>query len=279
MAEPVQEMVSGQPAPHLRGFVAHYGGYRFAGMPAGSHRGLPSRHLTVIISLGRPVDLSVLPNRQPGASFAALAGGLHAAPAIIEHDGSQHGLHLDLTPLGARALLGVPASALASTVVHLDDVLGRDADELVDRVVSVGGWPARFRILDEVLTRVVADVPERPPEVAWAWRRLVATRGRIEVAALARETGWGRRHLGERFRQELGLTPKVAARVLRFEHACDLLRRARRPRLADLAATCGYFDQAHLTRDWHDLAGCTPTTWIREELPSVQDGLVELGAL
>ncbi len=51
MAEPIQEMIGGEPAPHLRAFVERYGGYRIAGMPAGSHRGLPSRHLTVIISL------------------------------------------------------------------------------------------------------------------------------------------------------------------------------------------------------------------------------------
>ncbi len=275
MVDPVQEMVGGQPAAHLRSFVDRYVGYRIAGMPAGTHRGLPSRHLTIIISLSDPVDLSVLPDLQPGGSFTALAGGLHAAPVIIDHDGSQHGMHLELTPLGARALLGVPPSALASTVVPLDGVLGRGADELVDRLTSAAEWPTRFRVLDDFLSSVVTDVPDRPPEVTWAWRRLVATHGRIEIGALAGETGWGRRHLGEQFRQELGLTPKLVARVLRFEHACELLKRPRRPALADLAATCGYFDQAHLTRDWHDLAGCTPTTWMREELPSVQDGLVD----
>ncbi|MDQ6697040.1 MAG: helix-turn-helix domain-containing protein [Actinomycetota bacterium] len=278
MVESVQQMVDGQPAPHLRPFVERYVGYRIEGMAAGSHRGLPSRHLTIIISLARPVDLSVLPNRLRGDSFSALVGGLHASPVIIEHDGSQHGLQLELTPIGARALLGVPASALASTVVHLSDLLGRVAGELVDRLTAAAAWPARFCILDEVLTRVVTDVSERPPEVAQAWRRLVATRGTIEVGALAHEIGWSRRHLGERFRQELGLTPKVAARVLRFEHACDVLKGGRRPALADLAVTCGYFDQAHMTRDWHDLAGCAPTTWIREELLSVQDERVGVGA-
>ncbi len=111
-------------------------------------------------------------------------------------------------------------------------------------------------------------MPDRSPEVDWAWRRLVAASGAIEVRTLAEEVGWSRRHFGERFRQELGLAPKVVARVLRFEQAYGLLRQPRRPGLAELAARCGYFDQAHLTRDWRDLAGCTPTTWIREELPS-----------
>ena len=205
-------MVTGRPASHLVPFVESYIGYRSAGMPAGVHRGLPSRHLTWIISLGQPVDISVMPDRrQPGASIRALVGGLHAAPAMIDLDGSQYGIQLDLTPLGARALLGLPAGALASTVVHLDDILGRVADELVDRLASAPGWPARFRILDDVLTRVVADVPDRSPEVDWAWRRLVAASGAIEVRTLAEEVGWSRRHFGERFRQELGLAPKVVS--------------------------------------------------------------------
>ena len=112
--------------------------------------------------------------------------------------------------------------------------------------------------------------------MAWVWERLVATGGGVEVGSAGREVGWSRRHLGERFRQELGLSPKVAARVLRFERACELLRRSVRPELgqpglAAVAARCGYTDQAHLTREWHHLAGCSPTTWMAEELPFVQD--------
>ncbi len=90
--------------------------------------------------------------------------------------------------------------------------------------------------------------------------------------------GWSRRHLSERFRVELGLAPKVAGRVVRFERARRLLERADRPGLADLASACGFYDQAHLNREWRELAGCSPTAWLAEELPSVQDGAVEVGA-
>ena len=123
----------------------------------------------------------------------------------------------------------------------------------------------------------VVEVPEPAGEVAWAWQRILETGGTVEVRDLAAEIGWSRRHFGERFRSELGLAPKVASRVIRFERARELLARPDRPGLADVAATCGYFDQAHLTREWRELAGCTPTTWLAEEtvvqdLPSVQDG-------
>ena len=120
---------------------------------------------------------------------------------------------------------------------------------------------------------------EPAPEVAWAWRALLASRGRLPVAELARQLGWSRRHLGERFRDALGLAPKPAARVLRFEAACgDARPRARgaRRRLAELAVACGYHDQAHLTREWQALAGCPPAEWIARELPFVQDELTAL---
>ena len=66
------------------------------------------------------------------------------------------------------------------------------------------------------------------------------------------------------------MTPKTLARILRFEHACALIKGARRP-LIEVAAAAGYSDQPHMTREWQALAGCTPKTWIAEELPFVQD--------
>jgi AraC-like DNA-binding protein len=233
----------------------------------------------VIISLGSPVDVAGMPDpAQPPGSFRALAGGLHATPATIHHDGHQYGVHLELTPVGAGALLGVPARELASHVVELGDLLGRRAGELSDRMATAAGWPERFAVLDQVLARGAVEVDPPAPEVAWAWHRLLATGGTVRVGAMAEEVGWSRRHLGERFRRELGLSPKKAAMVLRFERSRRLLERSPRPGLAEVAVACGYYDQAHLSRDWRALAGCTPTAWMAAELPSVQDTAVPAAA-
>jgi AraC-like DNA-binding protein len=162
-------------------------------------------------------------------------------------------------------------------VVDLEDVLGPPARELVERLAEEPTWPARFAVLDDVLLRRLgAGGPS--PETARAWDRLVASDGGVDVRSLAREVGWSRRHLSERFRQELGLPPKVVARVLRFERARRLLREPGHPSLADVAVACGYYDQAHMNREWRELAGCSPTRWLVEELPSVQDGAAEVGA-
>ena len=90
------------------------------------------------------------------------------------------------------------------------------------------------------------------------------------MEALAAAIGWSRRHLTERFHHEVGITPKTLARIARFEHACALLRYGPRD-LAGVAVTAGYYDHAHMTREWQALAGCTPTTWIAQELPFLQD--------
>ena len=107
-------------------------------------------------------------------------------------------------------------------------------------------------------------VAAAPPEIGRAWDLLMRTGGTARVEELAADVGWSRRHLGARFRAETGLGTKTAARLIRFEHALDLLRSPARPGLAEVAAVCGYADQPHLARDFRDLAGITATEWMAE---------------
>ena len=125
MDGPLVGTAVGKPRPVLAPLVSSYTGYRMEGAQPGVHRGLPSRHLTFIVTLDGAVDLAVMPDpTQPPASFTTLVGGLHSTPALIRHDGHQHGIQLNLTPLGARALLRRTAGELASTVVELSTLLG-----------------------------------------------------------------------------------------------------------------------------------------------------------
>ncbi|MDP8969201.1 MAG: helix-turn-helix domain-containing protein [Actinomycetota bacterium] len=266
------------PAPALRPYIDRSVGYRVDGMPAAVHRGLPSRYLTMIVSIGEPIEVLAQsdPASAPGV-FEFMLAGLHVTPALIAADGPQEGVTIELTPLGCRALLGMPTLALWNSAVEADTVIGRAATELRHRLHESSRWAERFSCCDEVLSKVV-DVLSR--EVAaplrGAWQLLVASGGTIAVSDLADRIGWSRRHLAQRFAEEFGLSPKAAARVLRFERACGLLRSARRASIADVAVACGYFDQPHLNRDFAALAGCPPTEWLAAELPFVQDG--EAGA-
>jgi AraC-like DNA-binding protein len=274
------ESVWGAPAPALRPVIAGYAGYRQAGVAPARHRGLPSPYLTVIFTLDDPLTLAGHPDpRQPPGSYRTLIGGLHTSPALITHQGRQAGIQLRLSPLGARALLGMPAGELASIDVEGPAVLGALADQIADRVRAERDWPGRFAVLDRMLTSLLGTRPAGgsggvSAEVVHAWRRLLAARGGCSVATLAAETGWSDRHLRARFREETGLGPKAAARVIRFDRARRLLQRRAAsgvPRaLADLAADCGYCDQAHLAREFAELAGCPPSIWLAEEFRNVQ---------
>jgi AraC-like DNA-binding protein len=256
----------------VRPFAGWYTGYRQEGLPPGRHRGLPSPYLTLIITLGEPLCIAAHPDpRTPPGTYDTLLGGLHTVPAIITHGGSGSGIQVALSPLGARALLGLPAGELAGTDVDAGAVLGRFADELRERVVEAGDWASRFRIVDAMLTRRADPSAAPPAEVTFAWERLCATDGGVAPSALAREVGWSGRYLSRRFGVEIGLAPKVAARVARFDRARRLLQDSGGSyRLALLAADCGYYDQAHLTREFSEFAGCPPARWWSEEFRNVQ---------
>ncbi|GAB2988933.1 helix-turn-helix domain-containing protein [Amycolatopsis acidiphila] len=258
-----------QPHPRLRGLVSRYLGYAQHDVTLGVHRGLPSRHVTLIISLAEPIRLVGMP--RPGeapADLIAAVGGMHVRPVLIRQDRFQSGIHVELDPLGVPALFGVSSAELSEHVVDLADLSPRLAG-LPGRLAAAGGWTRRFEILDEVLSAGAAERAPAP-EVDWAWQRMRRSGGRIRIGTLAEEVGWSRRHFTERFGRELGLAPKQAARILRFERANALVRQGRLD-LAGLAVDCGYYDQAHLTNDWHALAGCPPSVWIAEELPFLQD--------
>ncbi|GAA2557746.1 AraC family transcriptional regulator [Streptomyces koyangensis] len=259
-----------RPAPALRRYVDSYVGFDLRGLPAGVHCGPPGRALTTVISLADPLEVAAgVDDGSPVTRFGSVAGGLMCRSVAIHHDGRQQGVQVALTPLGARAVYGVPAAELAHRLVPLDELLGALAVELSDRLRSATTWAARFAVLDELLLRAVGRGGHEHrvrPEVAEAWRRLVAARGGVQVGALAAELGWSRRYLGERFRGELGLSPKTFARVLRFAHAHELAAAEGPLPWGEVAAVSGYADQAHLVRDWREFTGRSPRAWRRGEV-------------
>jgi AraC-like DNA-binding protein len=183
---------------------------------------------------------------------------------LITHPGRQSGVQIALRPLGCRALFGLPAAELAGVDLHAADVLGDLLiDEIRDRLRAAADWPSRFAIVDEALLRRLRDdSPEVAPEIAYACRRLLFG-APAPVSVVAAEVGWSARYRTDRFRAVVGLRPKEAARVARFDRA----RRALSPatRLADVAAAHGFADQSHLVREFRAFAGCAPTTWLADE--------------
>src|SRR5690606_36495513 len=177
------------------------------------------------------------------------------------------GVCLGLTPAGARALLGVPAAALAGTLAELDDA-DRSFRTPPERLATTpySGWGAA---VGRALLQALARREERAPRAEVGRALALLTRRGAAVSAVASDVGLTRRHLGELVRVETGVTPQQWRQLARFQRSQPMVAAGRR--LADVAAACGYADQAHLAREWRELAGCGPTAWRRQELPIVQD--------
>lgn len=170
--------------------------------------------------------------------------------------GSFECLQVRLTPLAAHAVLGA-SPELSGGVFALDDLWGPEAVELQERLRETGSWDERFGIVEAVLARRRDKGPAVDPAVAVAWRTMLASRGQVRVESLAAEVGLSRKRLWSRFRSQIGLTPKRAAQLVRFDHAAHLLAAGQSAAL--VAAETGYADQSHLHRDVRGFAGLTPT--------------------
>jgi AraC-like DNA-binding protein len=259
------EMAHATPHPALRGHVLGYCGYSEDTAAPLGRREVAAPAVTVIFSFGPSIDVVDAAGR--GGRFRSFVAGVDDTYGETRHAGHQRGMEVKLAPPAVRRLLGVPGRELRGRVVPLDDVLGRPADELTERMAEAPDWAGRFALLDAALTDRLARTPSIPSDIAHAWGRLLSTHGGVSIAGLADELGWSRRHFGERFREHVGLPPKPAARVLRFRRAIELIERDDGARLAEIAQDCGYYDQAHLNRDFRAFAGSSPGDHLGRRLP------------
>jgi AraC-like DNA-binding protein len=238
------------PEPRLAGLVSDVLGYAEFASQRVTRRVTPHAAVTVILNLGEPIAVHGAPQR----SFVA---GLHDTWGTTEFSGGQRGIELRLTPQGAHRLLRIPPCELTGHVVDLPVL-----DRLADRLAAADDWATRLDLLDAELLALAGEGPEPDPAVQWAWAAMRGRHGAVRVGDLVAATGWSRRHFVNRFRAEVGLPPKVAGRVLRFQRASRLLGTGVPAAVA--AATCGYTDQSHLVREFRALAGVTPGAFVAE---------------
>jgi AraC-like DNA-binding protein len=213
---------------------------------------VPYPAVTLFIDLGDGVLVDDASGRQQRRSLAV---GL--APSGVRGRGRDiECLQVRLSPVVAHAVLGA-SSELGGTVVALDDLWGRDAVRAQEQLRAARSWDDRFAIAEAALAGRHQAGRAADPEVAFAWGQMVASRGRVRVERLAAEAGWSRKRLWSRFRSQIGLTPKRAAQLVRFDHAAHRLAAGHSAAL--VAAESGYTDQSHLHRDAKAFAGVTPT--------------------
>ncbi|MEU4341648.1 helix-turn-helix domain-containing protein [Nocardia sp. NPDC023852] len=165
-------------------------------------------------------------------------------------------LEVRVSPVVAHAVLGVSPAELDCAVVAVEDLWGPDTARIRQQLGDALSWGDRFALTDALFARRHETGPPVDPEVAWVWDRIIVSGGSVRVEDLAVELGWSRKRLWSRFRSQIGVPPKRAAKLVRFDHAARRL--ATGESAARVAAEGGYVDQSHFHRDVMAFTGTTP---------------------
>lgn len=251
------EVATRASCPPLSGHIQELMGY-LERVPGGMRRReYPIPGVVVIIDLGPALRM-----RLGGGAVQSHRGGfvsgLGTRYADTEHDGVQHGIQLNLHPLGAARLLGMPLGELTGQVVSFVDLLPRTHARLTERLAELPSWDARFDLLEAVLRERLQGHEGTRADIAWAANKVMATAGQLDTRGLARELGYSHKHMITLFRTHVGLPPKLLSRLVRFARLMQVLKQGAPAPWAQLAVELGYYDQAHLARDVREFAGDTP---------------------
>ncbi|MFE2162900.1 helix-turn-helix domain-containing protein [Streptomyces lydicus] len=232
-------------------------------------RTVPHPAVTLLLEFGAgsPIIDCAAGQQQRGSVVAG--PGFGSGNAVQARGENIECVQVRLSPVIARAVLGASPADLDGAVLPLGDLWGREASRIREQLGDTASWQDRFALTDALLARRHEAGPPVDPEVAWAWHRIVGSRGLARVDELAAEVGWSRKRLWSRFRSQLGLPPKRAVKLVRFDHAAHCLVAG--GGAAQVAADAGYADQSHLHRDVRAFTGTTPAALAGEPFLAVDD--------
>jgi AraC-like DNA-binding protein len=218
---------------------------------------LPTGDPSIVVNFGAPFVISEHGNARSVGMHASLSVmGPHNRPFVAENPYSRELLVLHLTPVGAHVILGANMRELINRWLPLEDVVGPDATRLAEQLRESRSWCERFEQLDFFLGRRIGAKKMPRRDMRRAVNRMRVSR--TSVRSLASEMGISNKHLIQQFQNQVGFTPKTVARIARFNRALRLTDGARNVDWAATAQRCGYFDQAHLIKDFRELALATP---------------------
>jgi methylphosphotriester-DNA--protein-cysteine methyltransferase len=246
------------PHPALRPLVRAYWALHGPTLPSCPQPVLPDGSSELVVHRGRPFHRHTAGRpreRQPPRLFV----GQMRAPVVLEPDGQADVVGIRFRPHGAFVLLACPQHALADAIPDVDALgLGwlsaatrraRDA-ETAERALAV--------LEDALLARLRRRGAGGDPRVATAVALIEAAGGDVRVEAAAAEAGASRRHLERLFLDEVGVGPKVLARLARFQAAAARVVGQPSAPLAAVSGDTGYFDQSHMIRDFLAFSGSSP---------------------
>lgn len=242
-------------------------GFGDRGVTPSDLRLIPHPSVTLLLVFDGSISVQDSGGRRYAGSFATGLGFGDALRALRAETFAC--LQVRLAPLVARAALGAEVAELNGGVVSLDQLIGAASSGISERLNAAGSWDERFALVDDWLAGRSAVAEDLPPEITRAWQQIVTRRGDVRIEDLADEIGWSRKRLWSRFGAQVGMAPKRAAKLVRFDHAVHRLVAGQDA--ARVAADGGYVDQSHLHRDVMEFTGLTPATVVGEPFLAVDD--------
>jgi AraC-like DNA-binding protein len=244
---------------YLAGLVEHI--WLFDGsMTCLRERTFPNGNLEIIVHLG--AQYSVVEDRGTWVCPTTCVTGLQLGHLVVEAPACRTKvLGVRLTPAGAYALLARPMHELAGLTVDLEDAAGAAARQLVERCHAVGSGEDSVRAALRWIDARLARAKRLDPAVGWMLTQIRQREGAVSIGRLRDQTGWSKTRLTSTFVEQVGVSPKQYARVMRFSRALTLIH-AETASIADVATAAGYYDQPHLNADFKELSGFTPTEFL-----------------
>jgi len=254
-----------QPHAGLKRKLHHYSGFYEALTQPVSRLQVPRAQVSLVLGFGDDLKMHPVGSDADSKAYQSFLVGINAQPLMSEHRGTRFCIDIPLRPWVAHRLFQGAEREGNGEAISLEDLWGKEAFQLTARLRELPTWSQRFTLIDQVLMAKLAGSNHRvQPEIRWAWAQLVFYHGCLPIRQLARAVGWSDRYFAQRFQKAIGLTPKVAARQIRFTQAHHLITTETDRPLNQIALTCGYSDQSHLTREFHEFSGYSPAALQQE---------------
>jgi AraC-like DNA-binding protein len=272
------EFVVGHPSDQIKPWVYTYSGYREDVGQSICRLEVCRDRVVVILGFGDRFQINAVGSKADSLKCRAFVVGLGATPLMIEHDGVQRCIEIELLPWMANVLFHGASVELAQGVVDLEAIWGNQINLLLEQLSQMSSWRYRFALVEQFLAQRLAESNQIVhSDIQWAWEQLDRHGGCIPIQQLAKTLGWSDRYFGTRFREQIGITPKAAARRIRFNRVQQLLTTSNLM-LSEISEICGYSDQSHFTREFHAFAGCSPKMYRKAyfpDLPGIPGNIIQ----
>jgi AraC-like DNA-binding protein len=247
------------PRPQLRGVVRSFEERRAELGSAVLTWPVAARpHQILNIHLAEPYRVRIEGGPANATPEISVVGPQTYRRAHVYLSGSIHVFNILFQPTGLNRLVGINMTSLVNQDPAASDVLGKSAVILGDAVRAAPDFRERVAAVERWLG-IMLDKHEPDGAIGLASRRMIAVRGRARIEDLVAKSGLSTSQFQRRFSAQVGMTPKLFARTIRFDRALVARRNAPNRLWTDIIHELGYFDQAHFIRECRAFAGLPPT--------------------